>query len=409
MNLEGSKIQKIVDAAFWLAMGCIVTRWIILIFYAIIHPQPAVGDEVHFLNYLQILHGNGIVDSLSKSVAINYTMLAIPFSLVLDGLVSLRLVNLILLSFFIYYLYKKDFPYSKYVILLALFYTGKVGIFNVGINDALFATSFAVILIEFIYMIKNGKAEYPGLLVFSAALSLTTRPLVIIYFPLLLLVIWGICKFKIFREVKLVTIIISCLVLLLHVPSLVFNQSPCWDNKTTDSELTWAQRQYLAQIEANKGLRPEGTHPSWEELRLYIEHNGANSLPKTFVESIYFDWGMTVYEFFKDLYFSFKGLLLQTGALAFIFFYGLFKKTVWRDKALLFSFLPLIYALLVFSFIIISNVEWRWYAPVVLLLITSIGALLSIEMFEKASIIKLSLSCSIMFLSAIGIYNLLSS
>ncbi|MFN5224407.1 MAG: hypothetical protein ACK5DJ_09490, partial [Bacteroidota bacterium] len=164
MNLQGIQFRSVVDGAFGAAMVCVVFRWMILVYNAIIQPQPPVGDEIHFISYLQFLSEKGIFESLSNRLAINYTILALPFSLFLDGLVALRLVNLLLISFFILYIFKKKFDHSKYIILLALFYAGKVGIFNVGINDALFAISFAVILIEFICIIRNGKTEYSNLL-----------------------------------------------------------------------------------------------------------------------------------------------------------------------------------------------------------------------------------------------------
>ncbi len=404
---QSSRLDRFVDLIYVIALAVTLFRWMLLIYNAIICPQSAVGDEIHFLLYLQNIYDNGLVASLQNPIAINYTLLALPFGFVMDELVALRLVNLLLLSFFIYYLFKKDLPHFKYIGLLVLFYTGKVGIFNVGINDALFVISFAILLIEFVGLLRNGQLDYPDLFIISAFLSLTTRPLVVVYFPLILMVLWAVRSYGFHKLFRLKSVIIAFSIVLIHIPSIIENHIPSWDDKTSESDLTWAQRQYLAQLQANSGLRLEGTHPSWEEVRLYIEQQGENSLPKTFVESIFFDWNLTILEFFKDLFYSFKGLLLQTGALTFYFLFGLFKMKTWRDNGFLFSFLPLLYALLVFSFIIISNVEWRWYAPAVLLLISSVGHYLKSEGFGTSRVFMVSFSFSTFFLSAVGVYNLL--
>ena len=68
--------------------------------------------------------------------------------------------------------------------------------------------------------------------------------------------------------------------------------------------VTWTQRQYLAQILVNNGELENGQHPSWEQTQRYIRLHGEDSLPDGILKGITQDYLLTIKEFFKDLIFS---------------------------------------------------------------------------------------------------------
>ncbi|QYS86582.1 hypothetical protein JJC03_00385 [Flavobacterium oreochromis] len=121
---------------------------------------------------------------------------------------------------------------------------------------------------------------------------------------------------------------------LLNLPSIINNHKLSYDNKDVkEYKVNWVQRQYLAQLMVNQGLIPNQSHPTWEQTEEYVDKNGENSLPKTTLESIFFDFRLTLKEFIKDflevLFMSFRQIgpvLLVTFFSIWIYFKGEKKK-----------------------------------------------------------------------------------
>jgi hypothetical protein len=131
-------------------------------------------------------------------------------------------------------------------------------------------------------------------------------------------------------------------------------------------DVTWSQRQYLAQIQVNEGSLPNYQHPSFDQTQSYVNANGPNSLPRTMVESLMFNPVLTIKEFFKDfVYICYKSVRQLSLMLLIVLGYFLFKFKEMR-QSLSKSFIPLslLGMMSIFSLIVISYIELRWLIPV---------------------------------------------
>jgi hypothetical protein len=198
----------------------------------------------------------------------------------------------------------------------------------------------------------------------AVIIALFTRELIYIYIPLILLSIFLLWKKKsrIFEKWYIPTFVLLSL-LIMNLPSFQKNSRISYDDKKPDSSIksTWAQRQYLAQLLVNDNKMANLTHPSWEETDAYLEEHGENSLPKTTSEGIFFDFKLTLLEFFKDFTSTVFLSIRQTGFI-FITVISYLLLAVFKKRITYNLFLPFVslFVVAVFSFIIISYVEGRW-------------------------------------------------
>lgn len=332
------------------------------------------GDEGYFISDIEYFIQNGYEKSIIKNISIPHTLLVYSFNLIIDNIpVSLRITNIlisVIICFYLFLYFNKYQKNSRFnFLILILFFISTVGYLFFGTNDALFFLGLILFFIEG-YKLFNGNACNLWIMIFGLTLALTTRALFILYLPAILFLI-TLLKFRNISNVILgyLFIIPISILLFLNIPSLLNGNGLSFDDKKSPTKVSWPQRQYLAQLWVNEGKLPHGQHPSWEETKLYIEKNGENSLPKSLSESIFFNFKLTINEFFKDLgsifYFGFRqvGLVILFPLLFFIKEKKNYNLTFWMipiTTYLTFS---------IFAFVIISYVEMRWLCPPIILLI----------------------------------------
>jgi len=211
---------------------------------------------------------------------------------------------------------------------------------------------------------------------------------------------------KLFKNITL-PITLFLVFMILNIPSIQKNHYLSYDNKKPPVEVksTWAQRQYLAQLLVNEGKLENYQHPTWEETDMYLIKNGELSLPKSTFDGIFFDFKLTISEFFKDFFDVFKATIRQMGLVMPIILVFLFNQIVKR-KITYNLYLPVINFILIsiFSFIIISYVETRWLiAPFIM----SMLYFSDLEWNEKINIKYFNLNyLATILISIYGIYKM---
>tara|TARA_B110000503_G_C7075370_1_gene382667 strand:- start:326 stop:1207 length:882 start_codon:yes stop_codon:yes gene_type:complete len=278
-----------------------------------------------------------------------------------------------------------------------------VGYFFFGTNDVLFILSLALFFIEFNELIEHRKLN--GSLAFSAfILALFTRELILIYMPVVIICLSFLFKKKQFKPITfLLPLALVIAMLVINIPAISSNGSISYDKKNPpeDVNVTWAQRQYLAQLMSNKGEIGTMQHPSWEQTESYVIINGANSLPRTTWEGVFFDWKLTMIEFIKDFSLSIFYGFRQLGFILPILLYFIIKGLSTRQNLLLYIVPFIVWAMLIiFSFIIISNVELRWLGPVFLLSI-----IFYVDLINKMRINRFWININILSLILMSIYG----
>jgi hypothetical protein len=210
----------------------------------------------------------------------------------------------------------------------------------------------------------------PALAFSGLVISLFTRELVLVYLPIIVLSFYFLNKagFSFYTKKMIFPGLLVLFFMVLNVPCLEQKGKLCYDDKTPPSSVkaSWTQRQYLAQLLVNKGELQNFTHPSWEQTNLYLKENGPNSLPNGILSGLTFDYKVTITEFFKDFYYSLFFGFRQLGLMLLFPFYYIIrnlKKGRFWDVTLYIPY-SLLVMLSIFSLIIISYIEPRWYITV---------------------------------------------
>lgn len=358
---------KILDYARLIFLFIVILYTIIAAYY-FFHLPIGFGDESLFISDLEFIKSKGWIEAIKKNVSIPYMLLAYPFSFLFENYISLRLVNVLLLlcllGYFFYSRNNKRQSFYGYV----FFYISSISFFYLGINDILFAVSLIIFINEGYLLIREKEGNVHIAFIFLL-IAIFTRELFIVYLPLIFLLIYvlfmqGKVKISIMATIGITLVSL----LLLNTPSIIENGTLSYDRKSPppESDVTWAQRQYLAQVMVNNGDLSNGQHPSWEQTQEFIKTNGKESLPDGILGGLTHDFKLTVGEFFKDflysVYFGTRQLgLILLVTLGFVFF-RIFKsgKIEWENLIPILTLLMLS----VFSLIIISYVELRWLIPV---------------------------------------------
>lgn len=350
----------------------LVTVYFLLSFYYFFKMAEGGGDETLFFNDLIFIKTHGWVASIEKSISIPYMILVYPFSFFLKGYVALKTTNVFLLLLLLLYFFKiakiKASPFYFYLI----FFLATSKYFFAGTNDALFFTGLIVFMTEVFYFIENKKMN-SQLLAFSGLIvSFFTREMFLVYLPVVILGLYFLYKngFSFFNKRMIFPVLLFLFFILLNVPSLEVNNKLSYDAKTPPMGIkaSWSQRQYLAQLLVNTGKLQNFSHPSWEQTQEYLMVNGPESLPDGIVEGLTFDYSLTIKEFFKDFYYSMFFGLRQLGLMLLFPFYFILRNL--KKQNILNSEMYIPYSLLlmlcVFSLIIISFIEPRWFFAVFL-------------------------------------------
>jgi len=224
-----------------------------------------------------------------------------------------------------------------------------------------------------------------------SAVSVWIRPLFLLYLPSICLAI-GVAlmmqtenRRRCLLSGAVILGIFSALFLLWQLPSLTQNGRIAFENKGAGKPASWGQRQFLAQLQHDEGTLPEGKHPSWEEVTAYLDVHGEDSLPRGIIERIQQYPGVVVKEFFKDLLISSNYIFLRrTGLLYLLAFMILVQIRAFReaDKSAAFFFVIWFSYACALSFLIVTNIEWRWLIVPVLLACATGGVQLQ-YLFQK--------------------------
>lgn len=333
-----------------------------------------VGDEMIFRRDLFNLLNNGYVEALENGISIPFTVLGfLIFKLTGSEILSLRLIPLIssIILFIYIYIRLKNYSSSNKILIsiLALLF-GSSGYLFYGTNDSLFFLGLTIFTIELLESYYNNKINKLFLII-SILITISTRPLFLIYLPGLLIIIACLITTERIRVLDIIkiTVLSTSFLFLINLP--VIPEKISYDNKEFMLPMTWSQRHYLSQIIANTKSNIQITVPliSWDELRAYTL-NDSISLPKTTLESIFINPLFTLKEFAKDTFITFLVSTRFIGiATIFPLFYFLRKRNADDRTNNIIVPLAAYIVFCCFSFIIISTVEQRWLFTAFIILI----------------------------------------
>ncbi len=316
---------------------------------------------------------HGWIAAIKNETSVLYLILAYPLSFIFQDFIALRIVNFGLILFFLFYLWGHDKRKNILLYSFLLFYINAAGFFYSGSNDTLFIFSLVLFLNE-VYKASRKRDYRIDIALSGLILAIFTRELFLLFLPVIFLGFYILIKSKnISKKEFVIPSLLLFFVVLVNLPSIISNHKFSYEQKKPPESMnvTWSQRQYLAQLKVNDGTLNFHEHPSWKETQEYLKIHGINSLPKTWIEGLFHDISLTIKEFFKDLIyiliFHTRTLGLILLSILFYSFRNLIKKRHFDEADFVpFSALTMI---LIFSIIIISYVELRWLAPVFILAI----------------------------------------
>ncbi len=372
----------------------IIVSVILLLYFFIrigkVFTRPnAKGDESSFLEMFNFYLENGYAATLSEGSSILFNLASSFFNLFTSNpLYALRATSLFFGIFAFIMVVKIQrifFPLDKQYVLLAFLTSLNAlivsSIILSGINDSI-VYFLAVLLVFFILKFHRDKntiksAIFIGLTIGAMFL---TRKMSLLYLPaafIVLLMLYHNIKLNTLAKIKslgLISLMTILVVAVFNFPNLKEGKGISFHQKKLDKEITWIQLQYLTAMKNAKGEVANGQHVTIEETKAYIVENGKESLPKnSFISAIFFDFGFTVKQFFKNTVRQLTPITRLTGLL-FLFlvlvaFLNLkknrFKLSFPKNQyIILFSIL----FILTLCFIVITYIEPRWYVSVLILL-----------------------------------------
>lgn len=390
-----------------IGIGLLVVLYFLLTVYYSLSFHPGKGDELLFLTDLNYINDFGWIEAIKKGISIPYMVLAYPLTYIFENHIALRIVNILLLGLLLFYFKFRNVKSEFYLLFFFFLTTG--GRFFMGTNDSIFFIGLIVFFYE-VYQLTLGKKWYSNLAFLGFLVAFFSRELILVYVPLLVISFYFIAKQGKVKSKNLIGSFLFCLVMLLfNFPSILENKKLSYDVKSPPKsiEANWVQRQYLAQLMVNKGELKDQSHPTWEQTVTYLNTNGENSLPKTLVESIFFDFELTVKEFFKDFIFCITYGFRQLG-LVFLFPFFMVVYLIYKKEFTINAFyFPTLFIsiIAIFSFIIISYVELRWMVPIFIIAI--VYFLEEIQNLTYGKYIQQANYCFVLLLSLYGITNLI--
>jgi hypothetical protein len=388
----------------------ILLRYITIVYlfvglYYFLDLPKSSGDESLFITDLQLIHNFGWYEAIVKNISIPYMLLVYPLSLIMDNFMALRMVNIVLvlvLFLYFYYVFKtKTKSFYSYI----LFFISTVGYFYFGTNDCLFFVSLIIFFNEVNSALSKNKVNFN--LAFTALIiAFFTRQLFLVYLPIIVFGLYILFKsgFK-FNTKSFIPLGLLILFVIINIPSIEKNGSLSFDKKAPPKEIgvSWSQRQYLAQLMVNKGVLANFQHPNWEQTKEYLEKNGKESLPDGILESITFDWKLTIKEFFKDFGYSILYSFRSLGLMLLITLGYWYRQQNKNRKIEISYFVPFstLLMLMIFSFIIISYVELRWLSPVFIMTLVYYS-----ELEEQKKISKYLILANTIVICLFSIYGM---
>ncbi|SFB30309.1 hypothetical protein SAMN04489723_10721 [Algoriphagus aquimarinus] len=346
---------------------------------------PGIGDEGLMSLYLSEGNKEGYYWLIQKgNFSLPYSLLVYPLSFIFPSYFALRILSLAGILFLYFYLIRRlDFKTQNFKnhILFYLF----SGSFLLGTNDNLLFCLLTIFFTEVYLVLIKQQERIPLYALICMITSLFTRQMAIIYLPIILAGLILVYQQKgILRKEYLATLSTALVWFVLNIPSIQANGFISFDNKDTNQQMgmTWAQRQYLSQLDFNAGKLTEFTHVTWQDTFNYVQENGETSLPKTNMESILFDPVLTIEEFIKDLAYMVYSGFRQCGLGVFFPILGIWYFLKFGNRELGYLGGAQLFTMLVIALMIISYIEIRWLAPVFIMGIIGIE---SVNRSGKAS------------------------
>ena len=361
------------------------------------------GDEGGYLKSFNSMLENGFFDQTIEGHSISFNLLSRVFHFLgFSPLISIRLtafVSGVLALYLIWIILKRFTDLSLLYRRIALVTSANVMVvssyFLVGTTDLLLAL---LIVFYFYFLLKRKSWTTWGIVISAAvvALMMLTRQVAILLIPSIALVeLMHIRRNKkkvseLIKPFLIGIMVFGVIVTAFNMPSILDKSRLSYHKKIPSNGLSWTQLQYLSALETDRGNLQHGKHVSWDYLQQYLDENGESSLPSTPLESLLFDPGLTIKEFFVDLFQEIKPFTRLMGAL-FLFSLGIFlielrnPKRLWskimNNEILVFS---MIYISII-CLIVIYYVETRWLISVLLLLPVVFSEVL-FKFFEKRKI-----------------------
>lgn len=345
------------------------------------------GDEKSYLKVFKIYLNEGYYSANVHGNSTPFNVISGFFNKIIQNpVLSLRCTSLFfgVLSIILLYQFKKKhfkmpLNYGFVGILTALNTIIVMSVIWEGVNDIIL--TFLTLLFFIVFYEWKNKSENLKYFIFFGiilGLMLSVRKMSILFFPSMAIVILFTTIIKkirftdILKNGSISFAVMIIVLLLLSFPSIHENKTLSFHEKEPPSEtISWTQLQYLTTIAIENNSVDFGQHVTVEETEKYILENGINSLPNTFLDSIFFNLKRTFKEFFIDFFWNSKPFSRLLG-IFFIFAILLFIYAVYKKKINLMSienntiFVFSACYVVILSFVVIGYVETRWFSNILI-------------------------------------------
>lgn len=335
------------------------------------------GDEGSFLKAFKGIETNGFLHEwVAGNISPSFYIVSYPFALIFENpLYGFRLVSLVcsVLTLVLLYHFAKHklklkgiFLYSS--LILVINFLG-YRIFWQGINDD-FLHLLVIYSIVLLYNIHTERKTKTILLLgVIIGLIIGTRISAFIILPGY--IFFFLKDIKTGFKVSTIALIVG---FCLHAPSLLSNKTLSSIDKNPENGLTWAQLNYVSQLYIYENKIPEHSRITWEELQEYIDKNGDEHLPKTFVESITFNWGYSILEFFNELWFTLHSIFFRFFGIGLfvILAFSFYMLKKWKSLSDNLKFSKSFFSFFwsytfLLCFVVLTSLEIRWYTSFIFL------------------------------------------
>ncbi len=276
-------------------------------------PKPIHGDEFYLNSQVELLQQKGLFVSLSDGSPVGYSAVIVllkrmGLSFLVAGRI-LALISVIPILLAQLYIARKILNLKGFFCHLSLLFSSSL-LVNTG--KLMFQASadtffYSFILWAIVMIIRMIDGEKPFFYATSAgillALSVTIRPLTLLYLPgiflsLVIIVLLLTRQRKIILSgMVLFSIVLSGFVLW-QIPSLSEHKKITLENKMELGGRNWTQRHYLSRTKNMNSKQLLGYDMvGWEEEKKFLKEHGENALPSGMLEAAFWDIGFTLRRF----------------------------------------------------------------------------------------------------------------
>jgi len=379
-----SKIKPNITNFNFVLTSIVLLMYCAIRFVKLFLKNSPAGDEFGFSTVFNLYQEKGYSAALSEGSSVLFNIAASFFNLFFsDTLLSLRFTSLFfgILSFLmVIKIQKTFFSLSKNYFILFIITSASIlivsSIFFAGINDTMIYFIISLmIFVMFKYQKEKKIVKFSLIIGLLLGCMFLTRKMSVLYLPsifLILILLYNDLKIKTPLKLKSFIIIISVSALLVsafNLPNLAKGKGISFHEKKLDKEITWQQLQYLTAIMNSNGDVENGQHATLDQVKQYIKKNGKESLPSSFLGTIFFDISFTVKQFFKNIFVQIIPITRLSGLVfLFLILFGLqnfSKKSSNKHQYVILFFFTFIISL---CLIVINYIEPRWYVGLLILL-----------------------------------------